>query len=158
MPPEVLADAITDVLEVSESYGELPQGTRAVSLVDSKTESRSLDILGRCNREETCETSEGSAGGGLPLKLHLFNGELLNRRIGAAGSRLSRLIQAGTPPLEIVDEFYLVALQRHPREVELEFWKAQLDGLASGQSEGSRQMLEDFVWSLLTCNEFVTNH
>ncbi len=158
MQPEVLADAISDVLELPESYGEQPPGTRAVSLVDPKTESRSLDILGRCNREETCETSESSSGGGLPLKLHLFNGELLNRRLGAPDSRLARLLEVEKTPMQIVDEFYMVALQRHPREAELAFWKSQLGDARPGDPVEQTEVLEDFVWSLLTCNEFITNH
>ena len=158
LQPEVLADAISDVLELSEAYGQHPLGTRAVSLVDPKTESRSLDMLGRCDRVETCETSESSTGGGLPLKLHLFNGELLNRRIGPPGGRLARLTEAGKSPLMIVDEFYVVALQRHPREAELAFWETQLGGGQPGDRVGQTDVLEDFVWSLLTCNEFITNH
>jgi hypothetical protein len=153
LPPEVLADAISDVLELPEAYGDLPLGTRAVALVDPKTESRSLDILGRCSREDTCESSPGSGAGGLTLKLHLFNGDLLNQRIAAPQSRLSRLLRERKSPLQIINEFYLVALQRHPSEAESAFWKEQVR-----DHSGSREVLEDFVWSLLTCNEFTTNH
>ena len=153
LPPEVLADAISDVLELPETYGDLPLGTRAVALVDPKTESRSLDILGRCSREDTCESAPGSGAGGLTLKLHLFNGDLLNRRIAAPQSRLSRLLRESKPPMQVIDEFYTTALQRHPSEAESAFWREQI-----GDGSGTREVLEDFVWSLLTCNEFTTNH
>lgn len=163
MPAEMLADAISDVLGLPESYGDQPLGTRAVSLVDPKEESRSLDILGRCNREDTCETSESSVSGGLPLKLHLFNGEILNRRLQASECRQARLLKAGRSPQQIVDEFYLVALQRHPREAERAFWDSQfhhasVEAEADNDDAGLKEVLEDFVWSMLTCNEFVTNH
>lgn len=153
LPAEVLSDAISDVLELPESYGDQPLGTRAVALVDPQTESRSLDILGRCDRVDTCETDSGTSAGGLPLRLHLFNGELLNRRISAPGSRLKRLTQAGMSPLQIVDEFYVAALQRHPHDAELEYWQEQWN-----DETDPNAALEDFVWSLLTCNEFITNH
>ena len=152
---EVLADAISDVLGVAEKYGDEPTGTRAVALVDPKTNSLSLDILGRCGRDESCESSTTSAGG-LPQKLHLLNGPLINARIGIPGSRLSKLIAAGKSPTKIVSRFYLVALGRLPNDREAQHWKTQLAAITTDR--GKREFLEDFVWGLLTCREFVTNH
>ena len=155
LEPEVLADAISDVLGVAGSYGEEPKGTRAVTLVDPKTRSVALDILGRCSREESCESPAGSTGG-LQRKLHFFNGALLNARIAAPGSRLDKLITAGQPPLSIVEQFYLAALGRHPAAAESAFWKEQFGD--NVPADRQRELLEDFVWSLLVCNEFVSNH
>ena len=155
LAPEVLADAISDVLGVPDVYGDEPEGTRAVSLFDPNTESDALDILGRCARESSCETATGVTGG-LQRKLHLFNGDLLNARIGVPGSRLDRLVSIGKSPMEIVDAFYLAALSRHPTETEQQFWAQHIDVNASANSQ--RAILEDMVWSLLTCNEFVANH
>ena len=154
LEPEVLADAISDVLGVADRYGDEPAGTRAVALVNPKTASLSLDILGRCGRDESCESS--AAPGGLPQKLHLFNGPLINARIGVPGSRLSKLIAAGKSPMEIVNRYYVVALSRHPNGRETQHWKKQLDAITT--ADGKREFLEDFVWGLLTCREFVTNH
>ncbi len=155
LAPEVLADAISDVLGVPDTYGNEPEGTRAVSLFDPNTESDALDILGRCGRETSCETSTAAIGG-LQRKLHLFNGDLLNARIGVPDSRLDRLMSIGRSPMEIVNEFYLAALSRHPTDTEQQFWKQHIDVKTSANSQ--RAILEDMVWSLLTCNEFVTNH
>ena len=155
LEPEVLADAISDVLGVPDKYGETPTGTRAVTLVDPTTSSRSLDILGRCGRDESCESSTASAGG-LPQKLHLFTGPLINARIRVPGSRLSKLLARGKSPTEIVSELYLVALCRHPSQRETIHWNKQLDAIKT--ADGQREFLEDFVWGLLTCREFVTNH
>ena len=155
LAPEVLADAISDVLGVPDTYGNEPEGTRAVSLSDPNTESDALDILGRCGRETSCENSTAAIGG-LQRKLHLFNGDLLNARIGVPDSRLDRLMSIGRSPMEIVNEFYLAALSRHPTDTEQQFWKQHIDVKTSANSQ--RAILEDMVWSLLTCNEFVTNH
>ena len=152
LEPEVLADAISDVLGVADKYGEEPEGTRAVALVNPKTPSLALDILGRCGRDESCEGSPGAVGG-LSQKLHLFNGALLNARIAAEGSRLKCLLDAGRQPAAIIDEFYMVALGRHPTAQERESWKRQVD-LASSQ----QAFLEDFVWGLVTSRDFVTSH
>ena len=152
LEPEVLADAISDALGVAGKYGNEPDGTRAVMLVNPKTPSPALDILGRCDRAESCESSAGAIGG-LPQKLHMFNGALLNARIAVDGSRLKQLHSSGKQPMEIVNSLYLTALNRHPSEREQEHWKATLK-----TTDDQRAFLEDFVWALMTCNEFVTNH
>ena len=154
LAPEVLADAISDVLGMPDIYGNAPEGTRAVSLFDPNTESDALDILGRCSRETSCESAL-QATDGLQRKLHLFNGDLLNARIGVPGSRLDRLVSAGKSPMEIVNAFYLAALSRHPTDTEQQFWAQYIDVNATANAQ--RAVLEDIVWSLLTCNEFVTN-
>ncbi len=151
LEPEVLADAISDVLGVVSRYGDEPTGTRAVALYDASIESDALDILGRCDLKSSPESTPPTVGE-LPRMLHLFNGGLLNDRLGADGSRLDRLIEEGRSSMDIVSEFYLVALGRHPRDEEQSYWKEQLG------EEPSRALLEDFVWSLLICDEFQTNH
>ena len=155
LAPEVLADAISDVLGVPDIYGDQPEGTRAVSLFNPNTESDALDILGRCSREVSCESST-EATDGLQRKLHLFNGDLLNARISINGSRLGKLVSDGKSPMEIVNEFYLAALSRQPTNKEQQFWKQHIDVNVSANSQ--RAVLEDMVWSLLTCNEFVNNN
>ena len=153
LEPEVLADAIADVTGVFDQYFDHPAGTRAVSLFDPKIESETLNVLGRCSREESCEAN-GEVSGGMTLKLHLLNGPLLNRRIVSEEGRLSKLLMAGVSPEEIVTRFYRLAFCRDPSNVEREFWQRKL---ASSDDE-EREVLEDFLWSLLTCKEFVTNH
>ena len=151
LEPEVLADAISDVIGVPGRYGSEPIGTRAVALYDASIVSDALDILGRCGRQASCESGPPAVGA-LPRKLHLFNGELLNERLAAPGSRLGALLAAGEPPLDIVQAFYVAALGRHPTAGEQQFWRRQLAGGAS------RVVLEDFVWGLLSGSEFQTNH
>ena len=155
LEPEVLADAISDVLEIPEIYGESPLGTRAVTLGNPQAESRTLDAFGRCSREDSCEKPVSVENvGGMTLKLHLLNGPVLNRRIASEGGRLSRLIEAGRENDAIVEAFYLAALSRSVTEGERQFWSRHLS-----ESNGDRrELLEDFVWSLLTSKEFVTNH
>lgn len=154
LPPEVLADAISDVLGVSEKYGEMPLGKRAITLVDPKVNSRTLDVLGRCGRMESCD-EENSRSGGLTQKLHLFNGDLLNARIHAKNSRLQTLASNGKSSMEIVHQFYRAAFSRLPTDKEHRFWQAKLSN--ADQNERMK-ILEDFVWGMLTSEEFSTNH
>lgn len=153
LEPEVLADAIADVTGIAEPYGDQPVGTRAIALF-TPPESEALEVLGRCDRAGSCETTESSSGG-LTTKLHLLNGDLLNRRLLDKTSRLSQLLESGKSVSETIEYFYLAALSRPPRRDELEFWSKALE---SGESPTLRQNLEDFVWALLNSHEFLTNH
>ncbi|MEC7980239.1 MAG: DUF1553 domain-containing protein [Planctomycetota bacterium] len=155
LAPEVLSDAISDVLGISPQYGDEVPGTRAVALRDGAVASDALDILGRCDRSKTCEAAPPSIGP-LAQKLHLMNGELLNGRIGAEGGRLKNLIHSDHTPSEIIDAFYQVALNRRPRPEELEFFSQWLDD--ARPSSEQMEPLEDFVWGLMTCEEFSVNH
>lgn len=152
MESHVLVDAVCDVTGVAEKFGGEPLGKRAVNLFDGNTPSAALDVLGRCDRSGSCE-SGGTTGGGLTAKLHWINGEFLNGKIGRKDGRLNRLIAAGRSNEQIVEEFYLRALGRKPAEKEHTFWKKQF-GVAAGEKR--RELLQDFVWSLLSCSEFQT--
>jgi Protein of unknown function (DUF1553) len=151
--PEVLADALADVTGVADRYGDLPLGTRAVALIDPQTPAPSLDILGRCNRQAACE-ADLQAGGGLPAKLHRLNGELINRKVAAREGLLHRLIAKGSSNDEILVEFYLRALGRHPTAAERTFWAKQW---AKVEGEERVKLLEDVVWSVLNCAGFNSN-
>ncbi|MEM7473399.1 MAG: DUF1553 domain-containing protein [Planctomycetota bacterium] len=153
LEPEVLADAIFDVLGVPGRFGNEEWDTRAVQLRDGSIPSDALDVLGRCDRSNSCEGAP-SPTGPLAQKLHLLNGELLNRRLGSG--RLHKLIKSNRKPFQIVNEFYQIALNREPNEQESKFLAELLD--SSQSAERQREVLEDFVWSIVTCKEFTTNH
>jgi hypothetical protein len=152
---EVLADALADVTGVAEPYGNQPLGTRAVSLINSRVESLTLDVLGRCSRDASCD-ARPTEQAGLAAKLHFINGPLINQKITAPEGRLSQSIETQTTNTMLVEQFYLRALGRMPSDEERTFWREELD--AGGNLTERRERLEDFLWSLLTCSEFSTNH
>ena len=152
---EVVADAISDVTGVWERYGGLPVGTRAIMLHDSRIPSEALDILGRCARTDSCESGPTGAGG-ISRKLHMINGPLINRKITSKTGRLSRLFEANVENGAFVEEFYVRALARSPEESERTFWERHLS--RANTERQRRELLEDMVWSLLSCREFSTNH
>lgn len=143
LEPEVLADAIADVTGVPDAYG------RAVAQFDVTTPAPSLDILGRCTRTASCEGEAGK--GGLPAKLHLLNGDLVNRKIAAKDGRLHKLIAAGKSNAEIVAEFYVLAFGRKPTDAESAEWAKRLT------AADRTAALEDFVWAVLNSSEFTHN-
>lgn len=152
---EVLADAISDVTGVAEQYGEQPLGTRAVELFDSRIPAPSLDLLGRCEREESCEGDAGRVGM-LTQKLHFLNGELLNARISHQAGHLNQWLSQGRTFHEVLPRFYLLCLARQPTRSERDYWQKMAAQYPSRASQ--RLLLEDAVWSLLSCQEFLTNH
>lgn len=152
LEPEVLADAFVAVTGVNESYDGMPPGTRAITIYDPLSPAPSLDVLGRCSRVANCE--ENPVGGGLPAKLHLLNGEMLNAKISDKKGRLAKQLTSGKTNREIIAEFYLLALGRPPSEKELTNWLAHID---KAGPRGRRECLEDFVWSLLNSREFTNN-
>ena len=155
LDPEVLVDALSDVTSVPEIFGDLPAGSRAVSLFDPKTPSTALDILGRCSRASSCE-SLSSGPSGLARTLHLINGKLINDKLGAPQGFLRQFLNSPNTDSQLIEELYLRSLCRLPMEQERQYWLSEL-GTADTGSE-RRQIAEDFMWSLLSCREFLTNH
>lgn len=153
--PEVVHDAIRDVLDVHESFPQWPGIYRAVSIPDPLTPSQALSDLGRCEFETGCTTRTGSSVG-VAEALALINGDSLNDLLRNDQGRLSRWTAAGREAREIVSDFYLLCFARPPRPEEDVFWATEL---AKADSTTAKQkILEDMLWSMLTCQEFVTNH
>jgi len=149
--PEVLLDAIEDVLESSvEDLGQTRE--RAIAWLDPTHASPDLDALGRCSRSEACQ-SEGQQQG-LAAKLHAINGDLLNRRIADKGRRLQSYLRVGMSPSQIIDDFYLRAMAKHPIEEQRSIWLSELNAMPRDEQV---RWLEDFVWALLSSQEFSTN-
>jgi hypothetical protein len=151
--PEVLADAFSQVLGIADNYPQTKPGSRAISLYDAQSPAPTLDVLGRCQRAAGCE--DAVTGVGLPARLHLLNGGLLNQRISSPGIRLDKHIQAKKTTREIVVEFYQAGLSKNPTSMELNRW---LEKLEQGPPEDRQARMEDFVWALLNSRAFATNH
>ena len=159
LPAEVIADAIDDVTGIRQKYQNWPKGTRAIQVYDPNTPARSLDILGRCSPGASCEPASSVDSGGLAKQLHLLNGQLINQKLANRENRLQRMLDQEKSVLHIVKEFYLRSFSRNPTKKELQFWSKQLDtAKTKTDSEYRQKLLNDFVWSLLTCREFLTNH
>jgi hypothetical protein len=153
MPPEVLADAIAEVLDVPNGYGNKEAGTKALTILDPLDPAPLLDILGRCNRTADCDGDEARSRG-LAAELHLLNGDFINQKLTTLGSRVGRMIGKQKSSAEVVREFYLRGLSREPTPGELKNWENRLKSF----DEADRQKkIEDFVWSLLCSQSFTEN-
>jgi hypothetical protein len=151
LSPEVRLDAICDVLGVPAS--DDGSWTRAINYIGpADAAPTALTQLGRCSRSGTCESGEQTVNS-LARQLAILNGELLNSLLERQDNRLAELV--ALPIDESVAKCYLTTLSRRPRGDEAKFWRGKLD---AKDARERRVRLEDFVWSLLNCDEFVHNH
>jgi Protein of unknown function (DUF1553)/Protein of unknown function (DUF1549)/Bacterial Ig-like domain (group 2) len=154
MRAEVLLDAISQVTGTPTEFKGYAPGWRALQLPDSNVDSYFLKSFGRPQRLLTCEcerTNEPS----MVQVLHISNGDTINQKLAAKGSRVEQLLAAKTPDDKIIEDAYLSALSRLPTDVE----KQQLvSELGQAPAAEKRQAVEDLYWSLLSGKEFLFNH
>jgi len=149
--PEVLLDAIDDVLELTSlEKGESRE--RAITWLDPTHPSPDLDALGRCSRIEVCQSQ--SQHQGLAAKLQAINGELLNRRIADKNGRLQCYLRDGMAARNIIEDFFLRALSKKPNEEQIVMWLMELIALAE---EEQKRWLQDYVWAIVSSEDFSTN-
>src|SRR5207248_3390034 len=128
---EVMHDAVAQITGVPSQFAtdksnipnavgdKYPMGLRALQLPDTQTDSYFLKAFGRPDRDKTCEC-ERTAEPSITQVLHLANGETINKKLEAKDSRISKLLESNMPTGSIVEDLYLEALSRKPREVEKE--------------------------------------
>ena len=111
-----------------------------------------LDLFGRPARETSCEC-ERRNDMSLPQALSLINGPAVAEAVADPKGVVARLILAGTPDRELVEELYLAALSRLPDAAEYEAGIAYL-----GKGSGRAAAAQDLLWALLNSNAFLFVH
>jgi hypothetical protein len=163
---EVALDAISQVTAVPTKFMEdarnenrkntleFPAGLRAVQIPDTKTDSYFLKSFGRADRIITCECERTSMPS-MAQALHLANGDTLNEKLRARGSRVEQLLAASLPDEKLIEEAYLASLSRFPTDEER---KKILAVLAGADAAQRREAVEDLYWAILSSKEFLFNH
>jgi hypothetical protein len=156
---EQLLDAVSQVTAVPSKFSGFPEGTRAGQLPGVKTSQeysrkptaseKFLTTFGKPERSLSCEC-ERSDDTTLGQAFQLITGEMINKRLSEPDNRLGRLLAAGKPTEEIIEELYLAALCRPPSE------KERTRALAIvNRAKDKRIALEDVAWGLLNAKEFL---
>ena len=148
---EVLLDCISQVTGTKDDFRGLPEGARAVQIVDGNTSTFFLTTFGRATRETVC-SCEVVMEPNLSQALHLINGSTTNNKIRAGGI-VRTMLQNDKPPAEIVEHLYRAAFSRPPTELEMQ----RVMGFVE-PAEDKREALEDVFWALLNAKEFIFNH
>ncbi len=149
---EVLLDAISQVTETKNKFQGLPLGARAVQIADGAVSNYFLTTFGRAKRESVC-SCEVKMEPTLSQALHLMNGDAVNDRI-RQGGLIPRMLKEGKTEKEIVDEIYLRAFGRAPKEKEL----AAINKALAETTDTKQAVLEDLFWALLNAKEFYFTH
>jgi hypothetical protein len=149
LPAEVLLDAIVQVTGIPERFQGRPAGTKAIDLIPIVRKGHPfLLTFGQPTRESACECErEGETT--LGQSFALISGEMIDAKLKHPENRIGRLMAAGKADRAIVEELYLAALTRPPNEGEL----AAALRYVSGRDR--RAGLEDLMWGLINCKEFL---
>ncbi len=151
---EVLLDSLSQATGAPTEFKGYPSTWRAVQLPDSNVDSYFLKSFGRPERDKTCEC-ERTANPSVTQMLHISNGDTLNKKLGAKGNRIEKWMEAKLEPEKLVEEVYLTAFSRFPKEEE----KGKLVAIVkSVKEEERRAVVEDVFWALLSSKEFLFNH
>jgi hypothetical protein len=127
-------------------------------------ESNFLKTFGRNQRRITCEC-ERSDEPSIIQVLHLNNGDTVNKKLAEKGGIVEQwLMQFNDDPAGLVRSAFLRALCRPPTDSELTIFTRELQDAkkaATGEQGNEteyREVVEDFLWSLLSSREFLFNH
>jgi hypothetical protein len=156
---EQLLDCQSQAAGVPLKFNGYPRGMRAAQLPGVRPEAkgqrranqldRFLELFGKPPRllatdtERSCECSMGQA-------FQLISGPTVTQMLSEKESRITRLMAANKSPREILDELFWTALTRAPTEKESGELLPRLEAAKDLRAE-----LEDVLWGLLNCKEFV---
>ncbi len=167
MMAEVLLDAVSQVTDVPTEFTKIlypgadvrptdayPKGTRAIQLHDSAVESYFLQTFGRNQRRITCEC-ERSDEPSMVQVLHISNGITVNEKLAVSENRLSRWLAESGSDEKLIEDLFLTALSRLPKQKECE---EIIQIMAATPAVERRIVLEDVVWGIVSSREFLFNH
>ena len=148
---EVLFDAISNVTGVYGDFGEAHTYQRAINLVCPDLHRLwFLDINNQIDRTVvTCRRNDLN----LKQALHRLTGSTYREKIDRQKGRLAEYLESGLTDREIIEEFYLTALGRHPADEE----RSELQSMITQHPDRERAA-EDLLWAILTSPEFTFNN
>jgi hypothetical protein len=150
---EQLLDAICAVTDLPEAFPNLPAGMKATQLpAPDLVKHEFLKIFGQPERQTVCQC-ERTTDSNLGMAIQFFNGPLIYGKLRDQNNRFRKLLAAGKPHPEIIEQLYLAAVCRKPSEKEL---AASMAHLAS--KSDPIVALEDICWAILNTNEFLFQH
>lgn len=149
---EVFLDTVDQACGTKSHFGNMSANARAVDLPHEGFGSTFLDTFDRPTRVSVCEC-ERSAAATLGQVLLLANSDDIENKLADGNGRIKKLFDAQKTPDEIVDEIYLAAYSRRPKDDERTSAVSYID-LASNKPQAA----QDLLWAVLNSREFMYNH
>ena len=152
MPAEVFLDAVNSSCGTRGGFTGVSNNARAVDLPHEGFGSYFLDTFDRPKRVTVCEC-ERSTGATLGQVLLLANSEEMENKIADGNGRIAKFFKDKKPVKEMIEELYLVAFSRLPTASELKKTTEYVE-----KADNKQKAVEDVLWALLNCREFLFNH
>jgi hypothetical protein len=150
---EVLLDMVSQTTGIAERFPEVPAGTRAIQLWDSKVPHYFLKLFGRPVRVSACECERGHEAS-VSQVLHLLNAPALQAKLSHERGTVARLVRAKADDGALIEELYLTFYSRPPDADE----RRQALAYLRERSGNRREAAEDLAWGLMNSLEFLFNH
>ena len=152
---EQLYEAVCDVTEAHGTLPGLPKGARICALADldaAPNETKAfLKAFNQPARDLACEC-ERATEGSLSQALQVLNGRLVQEKLSSSG-RIGLVLKEKRTDEKILDELYLAAFSRLPREGERTAASAYVS-----KAGDRRRGWEDVFWAAMTSREFLLQH
>src|SRR5208283_2410769 len=103
LPAEVLLDAISQVLDVSDRFPGAPRSIRAAQLPGVASENAFLKAFGKPDRLLTCEC-ERTETTTLAQAFQMINGESVRRMLEDPANRIGKLLERHARAEEILEK------------------------------------------------------
>ncbi len=150
---EQLLDAINQLTQTEQSFGNLPMGTKATQIpAPDLAKVDFLKVFGQPERSTVC-ACERSEDSNLSMAIELFNGTSIYDKLRNPNNRFRQGLAAGKSVEGIIQEMYVAGLARMPTADELkgalQHCSANPDPIAG---------LEDLCWVLINTDEFLFQH
>ena len=151
---EALYDAFHKVTGTSESFADMPAGTRAQQLVDSSNVPYFLKVFGQPAGDTACEC-ERSPDANLAQSLHLLNSSEVQNKVGKKDARAGQLAgDSERPHEERIQELYRAAFSRTAETDEMQVALTYIES----HKDNIPAAYEDILWALINTKEFLFNH
>ena len=160
MMAEQVVDVLNSALGVEEKFTGLdvaPDGTKMVEVGSSRLANNPnltyvLRIFGRPPRTTACDC-ERAMEPALPQTLFRMTDPTMMAKFLDKGGRVAKLAQTKMADDELIDDLFLAALTRKPKEAEKE---AAMSHLKSAKTR--TDAITDLLWALVNTREFILNH
>ena len=160
---EQILDALSQITEQPQNFRQfrrpntapdtsIPPDVKAAQIAEASESSLLAAMFGRPERGTAMERERADDLNPMHVQF-LVNSSAIEDSMWNS-PRLQRLLKDKKSDTETVDELFLLALARFPKEAEQ---KKMLEYLTAEKNDRGRA-IHDILWSLLNANEFLLNH